>query len=102
MPIIYNVTVQADKLIAGEWMQWMRKEHIPAIMQTGLFTNYKILRLLDIDDSEGPTYAIQYTAATLEDYRQYESSHAPALLEASFTKWGDAFMAFGTIMEVVQ
>jgi hypothetical protein len=80
----------------------MQQEHIPAIMQTGLFTDYKILRLLNIDDSEGPTYAIQYTAATLEDYQQYKSNYAPALLQASFDKWGDAFVAFSTIMEIVQ
>lgn len=36
--IIYNVTTQADHSIAGQWLQWMKEEHIPDIIATGCFT----------------------------------------------------------------
>ncbi len=43
----------------------MKQEHIPEIMATGLFHDYRFCRLLEQDDSDGPTYTIQYFTDTL-------------------------------------
>lgn len=100
--LIYNVTVKVDEIIARDWLQWMQQEHIPGIMNTGCFVDFRIVRLLDMDDSEGPTYAIQYFADTMSDYQQYVEQHAPHFRKESTDKWGDRFIAFRTLMEVVK
>lgn len=99
--LIYNVTIKVDESIASDWLQWMRQEHIPRIMDTGCFAEFKMVRLLDIDDSEGPTYAVQYFATTMDNYQQYQQQHAPLIRKESIDKWGDRFIAFRTLMEVV-
>ena len=96
--IIYNVTVKVDPLIAEEWLKWIRSEHIPEIMNTGCFTDFKIVRLLEVDDSEGPTYAIQYSALSKEDYNRYIDFHSSELIKKSFDKWGEQFFAFKSVM----
>ncbi len=98
--LIYNVTVKVDAAIADAWLQWMKTEHIPAIMQTGCFSTYKLVRLLEIDDAEGPTYATQYRAESKADYNRYLAIHAPRLRQASMDKWGAGFIAFRSLMEV--
>ena len=100
--ILYNVTVKTDPSIASAWLLWMQKEHIPDMLGTQCFTGYKILRLLDTDDSEGPTFAIQYEAASIADYNRYLEIHAGDMRQRAFRKWGDSFIAFRTVMEVVQ
>src|SRR5215204_2294335 len=99
--LIYNVTVKVDETIAPDWLKWMQEEHIPGIIGTGCFAAFKILRLLEMDDSEGPTYAIQYFADTMEAYQKYIAQHAPRFRKESTDKWGDRFIAFRTLMEVV-
>ena len=99
--LIYNVTIKVDESIASDWLQWMQQEHIPRIMDTGCFSEFKVVRLLDIDDSEGPTYAVQYFASTMNDYQLYQRQHAPRIRKESIDKWGDRFIAFRTLMEVV-
>lgn len=99
--IIYNVTIKIDKSIHDAWVAWMKEEHMPDLMQTGLFTEYKLCRLLEQDDSEGPTYAAQYFCTTVEKYNEYISNYAPALREKGMQKFGDKFIAFRTVMEVV-
>lgn len=99
--LIYNVTIKVDESIATDWLQWMRQEHIPNIMNTGCFAEFKMVRLLEIDDSEGPTYAVQYFATTMDDYQLYLRQHAPRIRKESIDKWGDRFIAFRTLMEVV-
>ncbi len=100
--IIYNVTIKISKSIADNWMQWLKEEHIPEVTGTGCFTTANILQLLEIDDDEGPTYAIQYFAESREKYDFYIENFADLMREKSFQKWGDQFIAFRSVMKIVQ
>jgi hypothetical protein len=99
--LIYNVTVKVDVGIAADWLQWMRQEHIPEIMDTGCFTHYQIVQLLEQDDSDGPTYAIQYHSPDQEHYERYIEEFADTLRLKSLHKWGDGVMAFRSLMRIV-
>ena len=99
--IIYNVTVKVHSSISEEWLQWIKEVHLPDVMATGCFTDYKIVRLLEIDDSEGPTYAIQYNAESKSLYNLYIEKHAQEMRQRSFKKWGDKFIAFRSLMQIV-
>jgi len=99
--IIYNVTTKVHAAVDEAWLQWIKDEHIPAIMASGFFTAYKLCRLLEQDDSEGSTYVIQFTASDLSHYQHYLDVFAPALSQKAFAKWGEGFIAFRTIMQVV-
>ena len=98
---IYNVTNKVNHSIATLWLSWLKEEHIPDVLSTACFTNATILRLLETDDSEGPTYAIQYRAESKAFYNLYIEKFAAAMRQKSFDKWGDKFMAFRTLMQVV-
>lgn len=97
--IIYNVTIKVEASIAVQWLQWMFNEHIPDVMQTGCFTANRVTQLLEVDDSEGPTYAIQYHAASKADYNRYILRHAEGLRDKSYQKWGNRFIAFRSVMQ---
>ncbi|HEX5668638.1 MAG TPA: DUF4286 family protein [Chitinophagaceae bacterium] len=100
--IIYNVTTQVNWKIHEAWLEWMKTEHIPEVLATGLFTHHRLLRLIEVDETEGPTYAIQYFTSVREKYELYISSHAKELREKVLTKWGDQVFAFRSLMEVVE
>jgi Domain of unknown function (DUF4286) len=99
--IVYNVTVKVNNEIAGAWLEWLKAEHIPAMKATGCFTHATILRLLETDDTEGPTYAVQYFAESRALLNNYLELHAAALREQGLAKWGGGFIAFRSVMEVV-
>ncbi|MGZ3880616.1 MAG: DUF4286 family protein [Flavisolibacter sp.] len=100
--IIYNVTTKVEPTIAETWVQWLLDEHISSVMKTKCFVDYKVVRLLDVDDSEGPTYAVQYTAESKADYNRYIELFASQISKRAFEKWSDCFISFGSVMEVVK
>ena len=100
--IIYNVTIKVEASIAEEWLNWLLHEHIPDIMHTGCFSSHKVVRLLEVDDSEGPTYAIQYNADSKADYNRYIEMYASDMRQKSSERWGNRFIAFRSVMQVVQ
>lgn len=61
--LIYNVTIQVTHAIHDSWIEWMKIEHIPEVMNTGCFEKYQWVRLLETDETEGITYAVQYYCA---------------------------------------
>jgi hypothetical protein len=99
--IVYNVTTMVSPAIHNQWLIWMKEEHLPEIMATGLFQRNQFMRLKDVDEDQGITYAVQFFAVTLEDYQNYVSNHAPALRLKGTQKWGDQAVGFRTLMEIV-
>ncbi len=54
----------------------MQKVHIPDVMATGLFLEYRMGRLLGMDEPDGVTYAIQYYATDMATLEQYQTHFA--------------------------
>jgi hypothetical protein len=98
---LYNVTIKVRADIHESWLQWLHEEHIPEVMETGCFTSSSVYRLLEVDDSEGPTYAVQYKAESKSMYNHYIDKYATEMRRRSYEKWGDAFIAFRSLMQVV-
>ena len=49
---IYNVTIQLVWGIHEDWLQWMKTKHIPEVMATGCFTDFRFVRVLEMDETE--------------------------------------------------
>lgn len=99
--ILYNVTVKVDPGTSEEWVKWMKEEHIPELMDTGLFVDSKLFRLLDIDETDGITYAAQYFCKNMDDYNSYISRYSADMREKGLQKFGNKFIAFRTVMELI-
>jgi hypothetical protein len=99
--IVYNVTVKVEWSIAEAWLQWLKEEHIPDIIGTGCFTHASILRLIETDDTEGPSYAVQYFAESKALYNRYIENHSTAMRRSGLDKWGGKFIAFRSVLQVV-
>lgn len=97
---IYNVTISIDNDHSEEWLQWMKAVHIPDVMKTGMFTENRICKVLNVDDT-GTTYSVQYTCRNMDDYNRYIDEFAPKLQKEHSDKYKDKFIAFRTLLEVV-
>jgi hypothetical protein len=99
--IIYNVTTKVAHSIHPDWVNWMKTEHIPAVMRTGCFTNHYFVQLLETDEEDGATYAVQYHAGQKEDYDRYIREFSDLLRKEAIGKWGNQMIAFRSLMQVV-
>lgn len=101
--IIYNVTCNMHLSTAEEWLNWMKKEHLPEVMATGCFLEYKILRLLNHDaEDEGVNYAIQYTCDSIETLERYRRDFGPGLMQKTAAKYGESVLAYRSVLEIIQ
>jgi len=99
--IVYNVTTKVNTAIAADWLSWLKAEHIPDLVGTGCFTHAVILHLVESDDEEGVTYAVQYHAESRALYNRYMEKYAPEMRQKTMDKWGNRIISFRTLMHLV-
>lgn len=97
---LYNITVGVDKDIELEWLSWMKAEHIPKVLRTGLFVGYKLYKVLHDDDESSVSYSVQYFAQHLTDVTTYFEHH-PHIIEEHRTRFHNKHVAFMTLLEEV-
>jgi hypothetical protein len=100
--IIYNVTTKVVHSCAAQWLDWMKKVHVPEVLGTGYFNDAKILHLFENDDHEGLTYAVQYSTSSYEQYLKYLEEYAPLLRNKSNELWKDQVISFRSVMKIVE
>jgi hypothetical protein len=99
--LIYNVTIQVENSVAAQWLQWLQQEHIPEVLLTGCFSKYQLVKILNAEETATATYAVQYYAADNTQLDHYLENYAQGLRQKGFDRWGNRFIAFRTIMEVI-
>lgn len=98
---VYNITIKVDNQITGEWLQWQKEIHIPEILSTGFFYDFRFYELLEQDNSEGRTFVIQFFAMEQQHHNEYMHNHARQFGEKEFKKWGYQFISFTTLLKSV-
>jgi len=91
--IIYNITCSVDIDVADEWLLWIKNEHIPPLLKSGLFENYKMLKVLSHDDDKTLSFALQFYAKGLENIEAYHHN------DEMIKRYGDKVLTYPTLLE---
>ncbi len=100
--IAYNVTVRIEPAFEAKWVDWMRKEHIPDVMQTGHFVSVHFAKIIEPVLDEQKTYSVQYrcnSLASLKDYQIQDAARLQAEHEAHFS---GNYVSFRSVMEFIE
>ena len=98
---IYNVTINIQEDVHDEWVNWMRKEHIPDMLNTNKFTKALMTRVMVEEEMGGMTYSIQYTLESREMLQSYYEEDA-AILRQKTGSFAGKFVAFRTELQIVE
>jgi hypothetical protein len=99
--VLYNVTVSIDREMEADWLAWMRKTHIPQVMETGCFLECRMSKIQGEEDG-GSAYSCLYLAPTSDKLEEYHTKYAPALQEDHALRYGGKFAAFRTFLTVIE
>jgi uncharacterized protein DUF4286 len=98
--IIYHVTIFLDASIESEWIEWMKRVHIPDVLRTGCFSECRINKVVGADTTE-PAYVMQYPCESLEEYYRYRDNFAPALQKDHSDRFSGRFRGARLLLEEI-
>ena len=96
--IMYTVSITIEAGIEREWLDWMRRVHVPDVLRTGCFVGSTIYRLVEPKRDE-PTYTIQYQCSSVGEYQRYRDKFAPSLQKEHSDRFSGRFRASRQILE---
>ena len=99
--VLYNVTIGIDKSAEEEWLNWMKNTHIPKVLDTGMFVDQKMFKVISEDEESTASYSIQYFSASLDKVVHYLNELAPPLIEEHMLRYQNKHVAFRTLLEEV-
>ncbi len=99
--ILYNITNKVERGIHDEWVGWMRQFYIPHVMESGYFESFKFCRMLGVDESDGITYALQFTVSSRPAFDIYQEKAAYAHQQMHDLRYRGNFVTFRSILEIV-
>ena len=97
--ILYNETINIENSIKEEWLHWIQSVHIPKVMKTNAFKEFRMFKLLNEEENEGTTYCIQYFANNVWDVEDYHENYSSELQLEHYEKFKDKFVIFSTVLE---
>jgi hypothetical protein len=98
--LLYNITYNIELEIESEWLDWMRLIHLPKVLASGYFTDYKIYKLLNVKD-DGVTYSIQFFCTHIEKMQSYLEKEAALHAEEHNVRFRHKHVAFRTVLQEV-
>jgi hypothetical protein len=99
--ILYNVTVNLAPELEQDWLQWVQKEHIPAMLATQKFVSAQLVKVYDEEQMATGSYAVQYKAENAMLLNAYLKEDAPRLRQQTKKRFGDQLIAFRTFLNIL-
>lgn len=99
--VLYNVTIGIDQEVEMEWLEWMKKVHVPRVMETGLFVDSRIFKVISQDEEPSVSYSFQYFAESIEKVVDYLDNFAAPIVGDHNKRYVNRHVAFRTLLEEV-
>ncbi|MCH7398835.1 DUF4286 family protein [Belliella sp. DSM 107340] len=99
--ILYNITVNVEKDVEKEWLDWMKNTHVPYIMETGLFVENKMFRIMHDSEDGGINYSVQFFAKDMQSVMTYQNTYFDAHNAIVQQKFPKKLAIFMTLLESV-
>ncbi len=100
--VYYQINIRVKIDIEKEWLKWMKKTHIPDVMATKYFLNYKISKIIKpTSEPDTVVYSVVYKCESFEKYLEYSTKAAPNLQKKLTDKFNGKVTAYRKVMEAV-
>jgi hypothetical protein len=100
--ILYNITFNIEPEIQEKWLSWIREHYFTYVLETDLFFDVKLFRLLNEAENQGITYSVQFFTDTLDKAEIYLEKYAPDIVARHNEAFRYKHVSFMTLLEGVE
>jgi hypothetical protein len=98
---LFNNTIGIDRVVEQRWLSWLKETHIPTVMNTGLFIEFKMYKVLHENEDDTISYSIQFFSTTIDNVQQYLENFAPTHAAELQKEFKNRHVAFRTLLQEI-
>ena len=99
--IIYNTTFNVPENLQTEFLDFMRNEYIPQVIQSDILKEPRLSRIFGREDDDGYSFALEFKADNIQDLEEWNKKEGKKLYFKVLTKFRQNILGFATLMQPI-
>jgi len=99
--LIFNTTYLVSDKVHGDWLKWVREQHIPFMLDSAYFSKPQVARIITSDKQEGTSFSVQFHVNDLQTLKLWNKEYNSRFQENCSQQFGTEVVFFTTVLEVV-
>jgi len=99
--IIYNTTYSVSDKVYGSFLKWVKEKHIPQMISSGYFSEFKLSRVLTDEDQDGSSISLQLTAENVTAVSKWREQYGDLFDMEISSLFSVNVLYFSTFLEII-
>ena len=99
--IVFNTTYLVAFEVHDTWLQWISFRHIPAMLETSLFKDPRLFKVL-VEEEHGTTYSLQFSSPDMVSIQSWQEKYKDEMETDLKETFGESVMFFSTLLEEIR
>ena len=98
---IFNTTYLVSDRVHDTWLKWVKEEHIPFMMNSTLFTQPQVARVITSAKEDGTSFSVQFHVRDMQTLKIWNKEFSLLFQNKCSDKFGSEVVFFTTVLELV-
>lgn len=99
--LIFNITFLVSDKVHNSWLQWVRDEHIPFMLDSTYFSHPQVARVVTSDKEDGTSFSVQFRIKDMRKLKQWNQEYSAAFQSSCSQNFGTEVLFFTTVLEMI-
>ena len=100
--LIFNTTFLVTDSLYESWIKWVKEDHIPFALESGMFSNPQLAKVYTQEDQDGTSYSLQFHVADLLALENWHIQYAKTFEQGFANKFGTEVVFFASVLEIIE
>lgn len=99
--LIFNATYLVSDKVHDTWLNWIREQHIPFMLDSNYFTHPQVARVITSDKQEGTSFSVQFRISDMRTLKEWNQKYSVIFQENCSQQFGTEVIFFTTVLEII-
>lgn len=99
--LIFNTTFLVSDKVHGAWLKWINEKHIPYMLESQLFSQPQVAKVLTNEEQEGTSFSVQFHVQDMETLFEWNKKYGADFQTIFSQKFGSEALFFTTVLELL-
>jgi hypothetical protein len=100
--LIFNITFLVSDKVHNLWLEWVRQDFIPFMLNSTYFSHPQVARIITSDKEDGTSFSIQFQTDDMKTLKLWNKDYSSTFQENCSQTFGTEVLFFTTVLEKVE
>jgi L-rhamnose isomerase len=100
--LIFNTTYLVSDDVHESWLEWVREQHIPFMLDSTYFSHPQVARVITSAKQDGTSFSVQFHIQDMHTLKLWNKEYNSLFQENCSKQFGTEVIFFTTVLELVE